>query len=128
MFDISILLDDYDSKDKVEKVAEKVLKLAQLEKSIVEERLIYFMQVTGMDVIEWEGKSIKLNVDLFPSVLVKNHDKLKEFLGPDTEDVFSEKPSKLRAYISKRFDKGDILPEFINLFLKETLEFKKLKG
>jgi hypothetical protein len=128
MFDITSLLDEYDTAIETEEVANKVLIVAKLEREVIEARLIYFMQISNINTLEWEGKKLTLKVDLFPNVLVGNYGLLKTFLGEDAKKVFTETPSKLKLYVNKMVDKEDRpVPSFIKLFPKEGLKFKKPK-
>ena len=125
MFDISELINSYDTAVKTEESVEKVLSIAKLEKEVLEERIIYFMEVSGIREMVVDNNKFVIKVDLFPNILVKNYNQLKEYLGEDVGKVFSEKPSKLRSYISKKFDIGDVIPDFIKIFPKESLKVKK---
>jgi len=124
MFDIMDLLESYKDSVQAENLAEKVLDIAIKEKEILEERLIYYMQLNGIDSLDFDGNKLTLKVDIFPNVLVRDHEKLKDFLGEDTNEVFTESPSKLRGYVNKLIDSGKEFPDFIKLFPKETLKFK----
>jgi hypothetical protein len=124
MFDIMDLLEAFKDATKAEELAEKVLDIAIKEKEILEERLIYYMQLNGIDSLDFDGNKLTLKVDIFPNVLVRDHAKLKNFLGEDASEVFTESPSKLRGYVGKMLDSNREIPDFIKLFPKETLKFK----
>jgi len=124
MFDVSKLFEEFKDSVDAEILAENVLEFAKLEREILEDRLIYYMQLNGISELDFEGNKLSIKVDLFPNVLVKNYDKLKEFLGEDVKEVFTESPSKLRGYIGKMIDNDKDIPDIINIFAKENLKFK----
>ena len=122
MFDIMDLLESYKDSVQAENLAEKVLDIAIKEREILEERLIYYMQLNGIDSLDFDGNKLTLKVDIFPNVLIRDHEKLKDFLGEDIKEVFTESPSKLRGYVNKLIDSGKEFPDFIKLFPKETCD------
>jgi hypothetical protein len=125
--DIEVLIEEYNDSKKVLQSAERMLELAKNEIDIIEARLIYYMQVNNISSIEYEGKIFSLNINILPNVLVKHHKKLKEFLGDEAKEVFSEKPSKLKSFFTKRFDKGEPIPDIVNLFFEEQIKVKEKK-
>jgi hypothetical protein len=125
--DIEKLFEDYNNAINVEQSANKILELAKLEKEIAEEKLIYYMEVNNLTSIELDGKTVSLFVNIFPNVLVSNHDKLKELLGEDEKLVFTTKPSKLKSYFTKEFDKGNFIPSIVKLHFEKILKLKKPK-
>jgi hypothetical protein len=128
MIDITNLLDDYDDAVETLSAAEKILNIAKLEVQVLEMRLIEYMEIYNMDTIEWEGKKLTKKIELYPSILVKDTDKLKEFLGDNIAQVFTETPSKIKSYFRKQFDSGNILPDFLKIHSEQELKFKKPKN
>lgn len=125
---ISDLIDEYKIALKSKEVAEKIFKLTELELSIIEERLLYAMELDGLKEIVVDDETIskiRIDVSLYPNVIVPNHPLLKKFLGEDVNAVFTTTPSKLRAYINKMVDDKKEIPDFINVFPKRGLKITK---
>lgn len=126
-FDITILFEKYKDAVKQKEAAENVIIFIEKEIDYLEEQLIYFMEISNISELTFDDDSISLKADVFPNVLVRNHPILKEFLGEDEKEVFSETPSKLRGYINKMIDDNKPIPEFINLFIKKSIKLKEEK-
>lgn len=127
MFDISELFEKYKDAIREEELAENVLSFIQNKKEYLGEQLLYFMEINSITELTFDDDTLTLKADVFPNVLVKNYDLLKEFLGEDAKEVFSETPSKLKSYINKMIDNDEVIPDIINLFIKPTIKLKEAK-
>lgn len=127
MFDITKLFDEYKDTVNEEELAENVIKFIQEKKVFLEEQLIYFMEISNITELAFDDDVLTLKADVFPNILVSNHDKLKEFLGEDKKEVFNESPTKLKSYINKMIDDDKVIPDFVNLFIKPTIKLKEAK-
>jgi hypothetical protein len=125
--DIDKLYTEYKEKLETKESVSGILKHLEDEITLLQEKIIYWMQVNNITEFKIDNETIKLSIDAFPNVLVADHDKLKDFLGDQVAEVFSEKPSKLRSFVNKMINNDEPIPEFINLFMKESIKIKKEK-
>lgn len=125
--DIEKLYTEYKEKLDTKKQVNNILKHLEEDIAIAEERIIYYMQINNITKFTIEGEDIELKIDIFPNVLVENHDKLKEFLGDQVAEVFSEKPSALKSFVNGMISRNEPIPEFIKLHIVEKIKIKKGK-